>query len=186
MLNFANSLVVYFSYSNNTKVIAELIGQETGATLKRILGDPPYPNDYSLTVADVLQQNRKHEFPNIEEFGLDLRRYPVLFLGFPIWDMRLPPPVRTFLRDNDCAGKVIIPFFMHSGFGGGKSVKEIKEFCSRCTILPSFSTTNSKAPNNPAKIRTWLKSVVQELGVRLNQQALSFKIQKEIKSETSR
>ena len=42
-----------------------------------------------------------------------------MFLGFPIWGMALPAPVRTFLTTHDLAGKTLVPFITHGGYGTG-------------------------------------------------------------------
>ena len=44
------SLVVYFSHSNNTKVIAEYISEITGADIVRIEPVEPYPKEYQAVV----------------------------------------------------------------------------------------------------------------------------------------
>jgi len=52
-----NTLIVYLSRTNNTKIIAEIIHQKVGGTLVALELETPYPADYGATVQQVVREN---------------------------------------------------------------------------------------------------------------------------------
>lgn len=108
------SIVVYFSGAEDIQVLAEYIGEETGAV-----------------VFSVLTEDFSH-IDNMDD-------YDVIYLGYPIsWDT-LPMPVASFLEEYDFAGKTIIPFASHEDSGLGLGVSMIKELCPDAEVLDGFA-----------------------------------------------
>lgn len=68
------------------------------------------------------------------------RQYDTVFVGFPTWGMRLPPPMKSFLRDHDLRGKTVIPFNTHAGYGVGSGFQQVKRLCKGCNVLQGYST----------------------------------------------
>ena len=66
-------------------------------------------------------------------------QYDTIFFGFPTWGMQLPPPMKSFLNENDLKGKTIIPFNTNAGYGLGSSLKTIRELSPKSNILGEFS-----------------------------------------------
>src|SRR5690606_41864617 len=54
--------------------------------------------------------------------------------------MQLPPPMKSFLSENDLSGKTVIPFNTNAGYGIGSSFATVGELCPDCEILNGFST----------------------------------------------
>lgn len=108
------SIVVYFSGAEDIQVLAEYIGEETGAV-----------------VFSVLTEDFSH-IDNMDD-------YDVIYLGYPIWWDTLPKPVASFLEEYDFAGKTIIPFASHEDSGLGLGVSMIKELCPDAEVLGGFA-----------------------------------------------
>lgn len=108
------SIVVYFSGAEDIQVLAEYIGEETGAV-----------------VFSVLTEDFSH-IDNMDD-------YDVIYLGYPIWWDTLPMPVASFLEEYDFAGKTIIPFASHEDSGLGLGVSMIKELCPDAEVLGGFA-----------------------------------------------
>jgi multimeric flavodoxin WrbA len=68
-----------------------------------------------------------------------IEEYDVVFLGFPTWDMQLPPPVKSFLHQYSLKGKTVIPFNTNGGYGEGSSFQTVRELCPKSSILKGFS-----------------------------------------------
>jgi flavodoxin len=105
-----NTLIVYLSRTNNTKVIAEIIHQKVGGTLVALELETPYPDDYRATVQQVVRENETGYLPPLKTKIDRIEQYDFLFLGFPTWGMQLPPPVKSFLHQYSLKGKTVIPF----------------------------------------------------------------------------
>jgi flavodoxin len=132
-------LIVYLSRTNNTKAIAEIIHQKVGGRIVALELETPYPADYRMTVQQVVRENETGYLPPLKTKIEHIEEYDVLFLGFPTWDMQLPPPVKSFLHQYDLKGKTLIPFNTNGGYGPGSSFQTVRELCPKSTILKGFS-----------------------------------------------
>jgi flavodoxin len=133
-------LIVYLSRTNNTKTIAEIIHQKVGGKLVALELQTPYPADYHATVQQVVRENETDYLPPLRTVIDDAGQYDVVFVGFPTWDMKLPPPIKSFLHQNSFPGKTIIPFNSNGGYGPGSTFRSVRELCPQSTTLQGFST----------------------------------------------
>lgn len=114
-------LVAYFSRSGNTRVIAGVIHRSLKTDLFEIEPATPYPEDYFQTVELAKNERAGGIKTALKSSVADIERYETLYLGFPIWGTSVPPVVQTFLSSHNLAGKLIIPFITHGGYGKGDS-----------------------------------------------------------------
>ncbi|GAA0880954.1 flavodoxin [Algoriphagus jejuensis] len=132
-------LIVYLTRTKNTKAVAEMINQEVGGDLVELELVNPYPEDYRAIVAQVARENETGFLPPLKT-KVDISKYETIFLGFPTWGMQLPPPMKSFLHENDLSGKTLIPFNTNAGYGIGSSFDTVKELAPNSRILEGFST----------------------------------------------
>ena len=133
-------LVVYLSRTNNTKAVAEIIQGKVGGKLVALELRTPYPADYHTTVQQVVRENQTGYLPPLKTVIDTPDQYDVIFVGFPTWDMKLPPPMKSFLHQHNFAGKTIIPFNSNGGYGPGSTFQTVRELCPQSTVLEGFST----------------------------------------------
>lgn len=136
----ADILIVYLSRTGNTQAVAEIIREEVGGELVELELETPYPEDYDAIVAQVDRENETGYLPPLETQIENIQDYNTIFVGFPTWDMQLPPPMKSFLNENDLSGKTVIPFNTNGGYGVGSSFQQVEERCPDCNILEGFST----------------------------------------------
>ena len=129
----SKKLIVYFTYTNNTKKIAEKIKAKLNCDILEIKPVKPYDSDYDTVVR--LEQNNEtaKKTPDIEKINVDLSKYDEVILGIPVWWYTIAPVIRTFLKQNDLSGKKIIPFATNGGWIG-RTFQEIKELCPNSNI----------------------------------------------------
>jgi flavodoxin len=132
-------LIVYLSRTNNTKVVAEMIQQKVGGKTVALELETPYPADYHMTVQQVVRENETGYLPPLKTKIEHIEQYDFVFLGFPTWDMQLPPPVKSFLHQYDLKGKTLIPFNTNGGYGPGSSFQTVRDLCPKNTILKGLS-----------------------------------------------
>jgi len=106
---------VYLSRTNNTKAIAEIIHANVGGQLVALELEKPYPADYKTTVDQVASENERAYLPALKTKIDDIEKYDTVFIGFPTWGMKLPPPVKSFLKKYNLGGKTLIPFNTNAG-----------------------------------------------------------------------
>ena len=163
-------LIVYLSRTNNTKAIAEFIHDEVGGTIVPLELEKPYPADYRATVDQVVRENETGFLPPLKTKIDRVEQYDVVFVGFPTWGMKLPPPMRSFLRQYSFKSKTVIPFNTNAGYGEGSSFATVKELCPDSTVLEGFVTMggierdgvylvikDARAKEVQNEVRDWLR-----------------------------
>jgi flavodoxin len=165
-------LIVYLSRTKNTKVVAEMIQKNVGGKLVAIELETPYPENYQATVAQVASENQSGFLPPLKTKIDSIGQYDVVFVGFPTWGMQLPPPIKSFLKQNDLSGKTIIPFNTNGGYGIGSTFETVKQLCPGSKILEGYSTRgglerdgqllmikDEKARQTQDEIKEWLRKL---------------------------
>ena len=117
-----DALIAYLTRTKNTKVVAEIIHQEVGGTMVEVEPATPYPEDYDAIVVQVDKENEAGYTPPLKNKVENIQNYNVMFFGFPTWDMQLPPPMKSFLKEHDLSGKTVIPFNTNGGVRCGKQL----------------------------------------------------------------
>src|SRR4051812_5726639 len=137
--NTSKTLIVYLSRTNNTKAIAEISHKNVGGTLVALELEKPYPENYQAIVQQVVNENETGFVPPLKTKIDSIEKYDVVFVGFPTWDMKLPPPMKSFLKQYDLTGKTVIPFNTNAGYGIGSSFETVNELCSNSKVLEGFT-----------------------------------------------
>ena len=149
--------------------IAEIIQRNIGGTLVALELEKPYPENYQATVEQVVKENETGFLPPLKTKIDSIQNYDVVFVGFPTWGMKLPPPMKTFLRQYDLKGKTVIPFNTNGGYGEGSSFQTVKELCPNSKVLEGFTIRggierdgqylvikDEKAKEAETKVKKWL------------------------------
>lgn len=152
------ALVVYFSYTGNTRTLAEQIRQSVDGDIFELQPATPYSADYDTVVNQGKREVESGYKPPLKVKVENLASYNVIFVGTPIWWYTIAPPVATFLAESDLAGKTIIPFCTHGGYGAGHSMEDIKKLAPKSQVLDELVLNgNSKYDQN--EIFAWLSKV---------------------------
>lgn len=165
-------LIVYLSRTGNTEAIAEIIREEVDGEMVELMLETPYPEDYNAIVAQVDRENERGYLPPLKTKIENIQKYDTLFVGFPTWDMQLPPPMKSFLNEYDLSGKTVIPFNTHGGYGVGSSFRQVEDLCPDSNILEGFSIRGGlerdgiylaikgeRREEAHAEVTDWLKSI---------------------------
>lgn len=133
-------LIVYLSRTNNTKAIANIIHEQVGGKLVALEPEKPYPENYNAIVQQVVKENESGYLPPLKTKIDSIDQYDVVFVGFPTWGMKLPPPMKSFLKQYDPGGKTVVPFNTNAGYGIGSTFETVKELCPKSKVLDGFTT----------------------------------------------
>jgi flavodoxin len=131
-------LVAYFSRSGNTRVVAGLFKRASDADMFEIHPAKPYPEEYLATVEQARQERDSGFEPPLARRVANVGLYDTVYLGFPIWGATAPPVVRSFLATHELAGKTLIPFVTHGGYGLGNSLSVLARHAPHTKIRPPF------------------------------------------------
>lgn len=98
-------LIIFYSYTGHTKMIAEQIQKKSGCAILEIKPVTPYSRDYQTVVDEQQNNESSKETPEIQKIDKDLKDYDEIIIGSPVWWYTIVPVVRTFLKENDLSGK---------------------------------------------------------------------------------
>ncbi len=158
----SKKIVVYFTYTNNTKMIAEKIKTKLNCDILEIKTVIPYSEDYDTVVNDEQNSESSNHLPEIQNINIDLSQYDEIILGTPVWWYRPVPAIRTFLTRNDLNDKIIKPFATNAGWLG-KTFKEIKSLCPNSKVEEGmdivFQSYSDKLVTNEQDLENWIDTL---------------------------
>jgi len=152
-------LVAYFSYSGNTREIANQIHKIVGGDIFEIQSIKPYPTDYDAVVKQARQELASGDKPALKTKVDNIKSYDVIFIGYPNWCSTIPAPVKTFLSEYDFSGKTFAPFCTHGGGGLARSVTDISRLCPKSTLLDSFAILGTDVKTAQSEVSEWLRKI---------------------------
>lgn len=154
-------LVVYFSATGTTRSAAKKIKKATGGKLYQIKAADPY------TSADLnynndncranMEQNKESVRPKVKGKVKNIRKYDVIFVGYPIWWGKEPMIIRTFLESYNLKGKKIVPFCTSGGSGISGSMKGVKAAAKGAKVVKGKDLTDMSYKS----VAKWAKKKVK-------------------------
>lgn len=150
-------LIAYYSWSGNTRFMAQQIQQLTGGDLFEIVPVTAYTSDYDSCCAIAKEQIEAGFKPQLKGQVKDMAQYDMVIVGSPCWWGTIAPPVKSFLTSGDFKGKIVVPFMTHGGSGMGESEKDIKALCPGTTLLKGLPIYGSSVKDCRGKVEAWLK-----------------------------
>lgn len=154
------ALVVYFSYSGNTEVIANTIISETQADAYEIIPVTAYPTDYDSRVDLASEEKAQNARPDFQNKLESLEAYDTIYLGYPCWWGTAPMITFTFLEHYNFTDKTIIPFTTHGGSGFGSSISDIKTTVPDANVIADgLSIRDTEVESSEQAVKNWLHSL---------------------------
>ncbi len=143
----SNSVVLYFSATGTTKSIAERIANQSNSNIIEIIPKEKYKSEdlnYNSDCRANREQNDSNARPEIEN-TIDITKYDIIYLGYPIWWGTNPKIILTLLDTYDFTGKTIIPFCTSGSSDINASVNDLRNYNSNLIIKDGkrFSTSDT-------------------------------------------
>jgi len=154
------SLVVYYSRSGNTRFVAEQVSKEIGGEIEEIIDKKRrkgllgfFLSGYDATRGRVTKIAPMKRSP---------KDYDLVVVGTPMWNKRITPAVRTYLRDNNFSEKRVALFCTNLGSEPERVFKNLKELMPGCSFVGELTITNAQKDREKTeeKISEWSKSLI--------------------------
>lgn len=152
----SNILVAYFSWSGNTRGIAQQIQAMTRADLFEIKPVTPYSTDYNTVLGQARSERREQTRPELASQVENMDQYSKIILGYPNWWASIPMTITSFLESYDFTGKTIVPFCSHGGGCFGQSLAAIAKLVPNAKLAEALSVHYSGESDLPDEISSWL------------------------------
>lgn len=152
-------MIVYFSWSGNTRTVANHIHDLIGGDIVEVETVISYPDSYEEVIQIAPGELESDYRPELKTKVENMDEYDMLIVGTPIWGGHLTPAMKSFLASYDLSGKAISPFCTHGGSGTAQSVNDIRSVCPNSTILSSLAVYGSRAESFRADVERWLEQI---------------------------
>lgn len=150
-------LIAYYSWSGNTRNMAEQIKSYTNADILEIEPVVAYPANYNACVDQAKKEINSGFKPALKVIQTKVESYDIIIIGSPNWWSTIAPPVATFLSKYNFSGKKILPFITHGGYRMGRSIDDIKLLCPTATVLNGLPVKGISVSSAGNEIQKWLK-----------------------------
>lgn len=152
-------LIVYYSWSGNTRFLANTIKRLSNADILEILPEKPYPDSYRQTVDIAKKETDAGYTPPIKTKIPNISDYDMILIGSPNWWGTVSSPIRTFICENNLSGKKIALFITHEGSRMGRSLSDIKKLCPNSEILEALPIRGGSVKEAEKEAEKWLKRI---------------------------
>ena len=138
------TLLVYYSYTGNTKIIVDKIKEKINCDLLKLKPVVPFLiEDYDAIVSEYQSNESTKKSVEIEDININLNEYDKIIIGTPVWWYTITPVIREFLKKNDLSSSKVYAFATNAGWLG-RTFKEIKEYCDLRSSLDVRFTEDYK------------------------------------------
>ncbi|MBR3399227.1 MAG: flavodoxin [Prevotella sp.] len=165
-------LVVFFSHAGdnyavgnikvgNTKKIADIIAEKTGADQFEIVAEKNYDMAYGPLTELAKKEQQNGELPAFKGEVENIDQYQTIFIGGPVWWGTYPQVMFTFFKKYDLNGKTLIPFTTHEGSGLGNCVEDVKAAYPNATVKEGLAIRGKDAQEGKATkdVEKWLNGL---------------------------
>ncbi len=150
------TLVLYYSLTGNTKMVAEEFANRLGADIEEIVCVDPYDTNFIACIERCKKEREAGTVIDIEPVKADLSKYDVIFIGYPVWFGTYAPPIATFLANNDLSGKTIVPFCTFGSGGLESSVKDLTTAQPNAKVLEGYGVRAVRLEAMPKEVEQFL------------------------------
>lgn len=151
-------LVAYYSWSGNTKALAQHVATAIGADLFEIKPVKAYPTAYHACTEQAKQEIAAGARPALVELP-DFAKYDAVLVGSPNWWGTLAPPVSTFIENASLAGKKMALFQTHGGGGAQRCGQDFKKQAKGEVVAEPLIISGSRAARSQAEAARWAQGL---------------------------
>ncbi|EEJ72112.1 flavodoxin family protein [Lactobacillus ultunensis] len=146
------TLILYYSWSGNTKKIAEKIKYEIpDSDLQEVtVADGTFDSDQYKTNDIALDQIQgTKEFPEAQMPTIDFNDYDLVLVGSPVWSGYPATPIKSLLEKmKDYKGEVA-SFFTSAGTNHKAYISHFKEWAAGLNVIG--------VARDDSEVQTWIK-----------------------------
>lgn len=158
------TLIVVYSYSGNTRRVAQGLQGLTGGDLLEINTRRDYAGGMAAMSVQTRFERAVGLLPSLDVELPDISKYDRILIGGPVWSYTTATPIARFLSDMDFTGKEVAPFWTDAGSPGDYE----EEFHSQVwggTVLTGLGLSGSSGLSDEEmtrRLEEWLISIQSE------------------------
>jgi flavodoxin len=149
-------LVLFYSENGTTKAVAEEIQKQTGADIEAVEAVEAYTGDFQATIQRGNKERESGQWPAIKSIKKKIKDYDVIFLGYPIWFGTYANPIVTLLKQQDFAGKTIVPFCTFGSGGLNTSSADLEKALPKAKIAKGYGVRTARVAKAEKELNRFL------------------------------
>jgi len=152
------TLVVYYSRSGNTKVVAEELSKKIKCDIEEIIDTKNRKGIIGWLISGRDAHSKK--LTTIKEIRKDPSKYDIVAIGTPVWAGRMAPAIRTYINENKGKFKNV-GFFCTCGSSPGdiKTFGEMEDYMGITPLSKLSITTKELKTNHEDNIKSFIKGI---------------------------
>lgn len=142
----------------HTETVAAMIAEAANVDVYRIEPSEDYPHSYRETMLRALKEQRLGTLPALARPLPDISGYSAIVLGTPVWNLRLPMVIRTFLAGIDLTGRTVYPFVTYGLSPIFQVLDDLETLCPDGALESDLlAVRGEEASASRAQVDTWVR-----------------------------
>jgi flavodoxin len=159
------SLIVFYSWSGNSRTIANNLKSITGGDIVEITPATPYTRNYNqmldVTRQEIAAIDNSGTYPAINNPASSIAGYDTVFIIYPLWWSRMATPIQAFLRNQSIQlrGKTIALVCTSGSSGISQTVADARRLCPESIFTEDLHIRSSSVSNAGNLLSAWLNKI---------------------------
>lgn len=137
-------LVLYYSETGTTKAVAQELQKQLGADIESIEPVEPYSGNFQETIQRSGRERESGQTPALKPLNRKIDDYDIVFLGYPIWFGTYAMPIATLVKEQDFAGKTVVPFCTFGSGGLNTSTEALRKVLPKAKVLMGYGVRTAR------------------------------------------
>lgn len=150
------TLVVFYSRTGNTRLVAEAIAEDLNADIEEIKDKKNRMGAFGFLRSGYEAIFKK--LTDIYPISRNPEEYDMVVVGSPVWAGRLSSPIRTYMALNGHKIKKIA-FFSTYGINSGKIFRQMKELSKQPIATLNVKEEEVKSGEYLKKVKEFTKNI---------------------------
>ncbi len=158
-------LVVYYSLTGNTKLIAEAIAESINSDILELKPVKELDADGGSKYFWGGYQATMKIKPKLKPFDTNPLEYDLIILGTPVWAWTYTPPIHSFLSKFDLSGKDVALWTCSDG-DGVRAMNKFKKALKKTNILGEIRFKAPKqrsSESSKERAANWARDILQKV-----------------------
>ena len=143
----------------NTERVARMIVERLGCDVVELTAADPYSDDYDDTVARNVREENADARPAIAGGPPSVADYDTVLVGSPIWNVRPPMIMNTFVDSVDWSGKTLHPFVTYAVSRLGATVDVYRDAAPDARLRDALAIRGEESADAGAEVAAWLRRI---------------------------
>lgn len=156
------SLIVFYTWSGNSRIIANELHTIIGGDIVEIIPAKPYTRDYNQMIEAAKQEIAeidREKYPAVNNPVGNIADYDTVFIVYPLWWSHMASPMQTFLHNQSAKlrGKTLALICISASSGISQTVADARRLCPNSKFTEALHLYSSEIRGAKNQLIAWLE-----------------------------